>query len=352
MDRIKALDVMRGLTIAGMILVNNPGTWSEVYAPLLHSEFLGLTPTDLVFPLFMFIMGISTYISLRKGGFTFTMPLCVKIVRRSVVLFVIGLLLNLLIGLLHFGDQWLDMLRYMGVMQRLGICYGVTALLALTISHRYFPVIIAAIFGLYAVVLFGGSGFEFTPQNICCQVDTWLMGSRHLYLGDGWPFDPEGWLSTPSAVAHTMIGFCAGKVLMSDQDKQQKMLRLLLVGCVLMALGWLFSYGVPFCKKVWSPTFSLMTCGMAMNLLAMMIWLIDVRGFSKTGFLDAYGANPLFIFVVSEVMSIYGFSGLFHESVFSDLPGKFASLLSAITVVIICWAIVWPLYKMRIYIKL
>ena len=343
---------MRGFTIAGMILVNNPGTWSEVYAPLLHSEFNGLTPTDLVFPFFMFIMGISTFISLHKCKFVFTWPLFFKILRRTFVLFLIGLLLNLLIGLLHFGDNWLTALRYMGVMQRLGICYGITALLALCVNHRYFPSIIVGIFVVYAIILLGGNGFVFSPENIVCRIDTFMMEATHLYLGDGWPFDPEGLLSTPSAIAHTMIGFCVGKTLLSDHDKQQKMLRLLLVGCGLIAIGWLFSYGIPLNKKVWSPTFALMTCGMAMCLLAMMIWIIDIKGMTRTDFFNAFGANPLFIFVVSEVMSIYGFSSVFYENFFYMLPAKLASLLSAITIVLLCWAIIYPLFIKKIYIKI
>lgn len=343
---------MRGFTIAGMILVNNPGTWSEVYAPLLHSEFNGLTPTDLVFPFFMFIMGISTFISLHKSQFVFTWPLFFKILRRTFVLFLIGLLLNLLIGLLHFGDNWLTALRCMGVMQRLGICYGITALLALCVNHRYFPSIIVGIFVVYAIILLGGNGFVFSPENIVCRIDTFMMGATHLYLGDGRPFDPEGLLSTPSAIAHTMIGFCVGKTLLSDHDKQQKMLRLLLVGCGLMAIGWLFSYGIPLNKKVWSPTFALMTSGMAMCLLAMMIWIIDVKGMTRTGFFNAFGANPLFIFVVSEVMSIYSFSSFFYENFFYMLPAKLASLLSAITIVLLCWAIIYPLFIKKIYIKI
>lgn len=343
---------MRGLTIAGMILVNNPGTWSDVYAPFLHAEFNGMTPTDLVFPFFMFIMGISTYISLSKCGFQWSGQIGWKIVKRAVILFLIGMALNLLIGLLHFGDHWLSALRYMGVMQRLGICYGVTALLALSINHRWFPYIIASILILYGGILLWGHGFDYTPDNVCCRFDTWVMGASHLYLGDGWPFDPEGLLSTPSAIAHCMIGFCAGSWLLSDETKQQKMLQLFLTGCVLMALGWLFSYGLPINKKVWSPTFVLMVCGMAMCLLAMMVWLIDVKGFQRTGFLNAFGANPLFIFVVSEVMSIFFLSGVFQQYLFFMLPAKCASLCSAVVTLLVCWLLVYPLYKKKIYIKI
>ncbi len=351
-QRIKAIDVMRGLTIAGMILVNNPGSWGDVYAPLLHAEFNGMTPTDLVFPFFMFIMGVCTYLSLSKGNFTLTRPLFLKIVRRTLLLFLIGLLLNLIIGLLHFGSHWLSALRYMGVMQRLGVCYGITALLALTVNHKYFPHIIGFILVAYSAILLLGNGFVYTPDNVCCRVYTRLMEASHLYLGDGWPFDPEGWMSTPAAVTEVIIGFLCGKQLLSKNSLDGKMLRLLIVGFVMMICGWLLSYGIPLNKKVWSPTFVLMSCGMAMSLLALMIWTIDMKGVRYTAFFNTLGANPLFIFVVSEVMSIFMFSGIFQAPLASVLPAKLASLCSAAITLFICWLIVLPLYKKHIYIKI
>jgi len=352
MGRIKALDSMRGLTVAGMILVNNPGTWEYIYAPLRHAEFNGLTPTDLVFPFFVFIMGISTFISLRKSEFMLTGALLLKVVRRTLVLFLIGLVLNLVEGLMYHGDQWLSSLRYMGVMQRLALCYGATALIALTVSHRRFPVLILSTLCVYAIILLMGNGFVASPENIVAKVDSFLLGEQHLYQGDGWPFDPEGLLSTPAAIAHTMIGFCAGKILLSEVDKSRRMLTLLLVGSAMMAVAWLLSYGIPFNKKVWSPTFVLMTCGMAMTLLSMMIWIIDVKACRQTSFFDVFGANPLFIYVASMVMGIFSLSGYVYELCFASLTAELGSLCSAIVVVFLCWAIGYPLFKKHIYIKI
>lgn len=351
-ERIKALDTMRGITVAGMILVNNPGAWNTTYAPLLHAEFNGMTPTDLVFPFFMFIMGISIYISMQKFDFAYSFRTVTKILRRTVILFIIGLCLNLLIGLLHYGEHWLTALRYMGVMQRLGLCYGIVALLALTLRHRYFPYLIAILYMGYASILLVGNGFDYSSENIVCQVDTALMGASHLYLGDGFPFDPEGLLSTLPAIGHVMIGFCCGKILMKEIELSKKMNQLFLLGCILMILGWLLSYGIPLNKKVWTPTFSMMTSGMAACLLAGLIELIDIRKFRYTGFFNAFGANPLFIFVISEVMSIFMLASVFHQLILPIFPTKLASLISAVIMVFLCWLIVYPLYKRHLYIKI
>ena len=138
--RLLALDVMRGITIAGMILVNTPGSWQHAYAPLKHAEWIGLTPTDLVFPFFMFIMGISTYISLRKYNFTFSVPAGLKILKRTVIIFLIGIGISWLSILCFQHDPFpIDQIRILGVMQRLALGYGVTAIVALLMKHKYIP---------------------------------------------------------------------------------------------------------------------------------------------------------------------------------------------------------------------
>ena len=151
--RLLALDVMRGITIAGMILVNNPGSWGHAYAPLKHAQWNGLTPTDLVFPFFMFIMGISTYISLKKYNFTFSTPAALKIIKRTIVIFLIGIALNWFALLCYTHNPLpFEQIRILGVMQRLALCYGASALIALLLKHKYIPYLI--------VVLLVGSLFS------------------------------------------------------------------------------------------------------------------------------------------------------------------------------------------------
>lgn len=237
--RLLALDILRGITIAGMILVNNPGSWGHVYTPLEHAAFNGLTPTDLVFPFFMFIMGISTYISLRKYNFTYSHATLRKIVKRTVVIFCIGLFLNLLAKSVFTHHLNFEELRYLGVMQRLAIGYGVTSLVAITVKHKYFPAIILVTLAVYFLLLAMGDGFNLSATNIVARFDVWALGTSHMYHDGGMAFDPEGLLSTLPAVCHVMVGFYCGKLLFSAKDNDEKIQRLFLVGTY-SHICWLF----------------------------------------------------------------------------------------------------------------
>ena len=257
--RLLALDVMRGITIAGMILVNNPGSWGYVYSPLKHAQWNGLTPTDLVFPFFMFIMGISTYISLRKYNFTFSTPAALKIIKRTIVIFLIGIAINWFALLCYHHDPLpFAQIRVLGVMQRLALCYGASALIALLIKHKYIPYLIFVLLAGYFIILITGNGFAYNETNILSIVDRSILGDAHMYQDNH--IDPEGLLSTIPSIAHVLIGFCVGKLLMEVKDIREKLERLFLIGTILTFAGFLLSYGCPFNKKIWSPTFVLVTC--------------------------------------------------------------------------------------------
>lgn len=363
--RLLALDVMRGITIAGMILVNNPGTWSKVYAPLGHAQWNGLTPTDLVFPFFMFIMGISTYISLKKYNFEFSKDAAWKIIKRTLVIFAIG------IGIAWFallcrgaGSDWAN-IRILGVMQRLALCYGVTSLIALTMKHKHIPYLIGALLVGYFFLLLFGKGFEYNETNILSVVDRAVLGANHIYKDNG--IEPEGLLSTIPAIAHVLIGFCCGKLMMEVKDINEKLLRLFLIGAVLTFIGFLLSYGCPINKKIWSPTFTLATCGLASSFLALLIWIIDVKGYkTQSRFFEAFGVNPLFIYVLGAVLSILlgsirftcgesviSLQGYIYNIILQPLLGDYpGSLAYALLFVILNWAIGYVLYKKKIYIKI
>lgn len=381
-QRLLSLDILRGITIAGMILVNNPGSWSHVYAPLRHAEWIGLTPTDLVFPFFMFIMGISTYISLRKYEFRFSRTAAMKILRRSIVIFAIGLGITWFSMLCQtwnsLSDQSLpffarlgrsmwtfDHIRILGVMQRLGICYGATALIALTMKHKHIPYLIASLLVGYFLLLVNGNGFEYNSSNLLSVVDRAVLGVVHMYKDNG--IDPEGILSTIPSIAHVLIGFCAGRLMMRTQDIHAKIERLFLVGTVLTFSGFLLSYGCPISKKIWSPTFVLTTCGLGSTLLALLIWLIDVKGYQKsTRFFESFGVNPLFMYVTGGVLSILlnnllftyqgqtiSIHGFAYQIVLRPFFGDyFGSFLFAVLFVGVIWCIGYILYKKKIYIKI
>lgn len=380
--RLLALDVLRGITIAGMILVNNPGSWSYVYTPLGHASWNGLTPTDLIFPFFMFIMGISTYISLRKYNFEFSYTAALKIIKRTIVIFVIGLGLAWLslicrnwfsladAGLSSGVRLWesissLENLRILGVLQRLALSYGATAIIALTLKHNRIIYLIITLLAGYAVILFFGNGFEYNETNILSIVDRAILGASHMYKDNG--IEPEGLLSTIPSIAHVLIGFCCGKLLLDVKDVKDKMLRLFLVGAALTFAGFLLSYGCPLNKKVWSPTFVLVTCGMASSFLALLIWIIDVKGYTKwSRFFESFGVNPLFIYVMAGVLSValgyiqvpsgegtISLHGYLYSVILQPLLGNYpASLTFALLFVGFCWVIGLILYKKKIYIKI
>ena len=356
--RLLALDILRGITIAGMILVNNPGSWGHVYTPLEHAAFNGLTPTDLVFPFFMFIMGISTYISLRKYNFTYSHATLRKIVKRTVVIFCIGLFLNLLAKSVFTHHLNFEELRYLGVMQRLAIGYGVTSLVAITVKHKYFPAISLVTLAVYFLLLAMGDGFNLSATNIVARFDVWALGTSHMYHDGGMAFDPEGLLSTLPAVCHVMVGFYCGKLLFSAKDNDEKIQRLFLVGTILTFAGFLLSYGCPINKKVWSPTFVITTCGLASSFLALLIWIIDIKGYQGwCVFFRSFGVNPLFIYVFAEIMGILlgatGASVFIYEKVLVPVLGNYpGSLAYALLYVLFCWSIVHILYKKGIYVKI
>lgn len=380
--RLLALDILRGITIAGMILVNNPGSWGHIYAPLEHAEWCGLTPTDLVFPFFMFIMGISTYISLRKYDFSFTWPTLWKILRRTVVIFLIGMFIAwfglFLRGIFSEATLWesiftFDHIRILGVMPRLAICYGASSIIAITLKHRYLPWLIGTLLVAYAVILLTGCGYEFSERNVLYIVDNAVLGPSHLYSdtvgGVTLHLDPEGLLSTIPSIAHCLIGFWCGMMIMDTTDNRERITRLFIVGTILTFSGFLLDYGLPISKKIWSPTFVLTTCGLAASLLALLIWIIDIKG-KKTWcrFFEAFGINPLFMYVLgallSQIIGLIKFTGsdgnitTIKSIVYRDwlLPmcgdDTLASLVFALLFVGFNWIIGYILYKKKIYIKI
>lgn len=382
--RLLALDVLRGITIAGMIMVNNPGSWSYIYAPLAHAEWNGLTPTDLVFPFFMFIMGISTYISLRKYNFEFSKSSLLKIIKRTIIIFLIGLLiawLSLSFRTFHalagenqsFISRFFESitnfqhLRIMGVMQRLALTYGATSLVAIFVKHKYIPYIIVVTLIAYAIVLFVGHGFEFSENNIISVIDRAILGTNHMYHDGGIALDPEGLFSTIPSICHVLIGFCCGSLIMKNKDKSQQMQTLFIVGTIMTFSGFLLSYGCPINKKIWSPTFVLTTCGLASTFLALLIWIIDVKGYKRwTRFFEVFGVNPLFMYVLGAVLTIlmgnirFGFDGqtyavktfIYKVLLQPYLGNYFGSLVFALLFIVVNWAIGNILYKKKIYIKI
>lgn len=384
-QRLLALDILRGITIAGMILVNNPGSWGHIYAPLAHAEWHGLTPTDLVFPFFMYIMGISTYFSLRKYDFKFSGATLWKICRRTVVIFAIGLAIawfGMFLRGITSGKALaeavftFDHIRILGVMPRLAICYGFGSLIALALSKKALPWFIAGMLVVYAVILFVGNGFEFASNNVIAIVDNAVLGPDHMYTdhvaGESLKFDPEGLLSSLPSIAHMLIGFVCGGLIVGTKDNNLRINKLFIIGTILTFSGFLLDFGIPINKKIWSPTFVLTTCGLAASFLGLLIWIIDIKGYRRwCRFFEAFGINPLFMYCLGAILSIIigaikvpyaavesgvtTLKGWIYQAVLMPAcadNATLASLCFAILFVLLNWCIGDILYKKKIYIKI
>jgi len=380
--RLLSLDILRGITIAGMLLVNNPGSWSFLYRPLAHAEWIGLSPTDLVFPFFIFCMGVSMAFSLKKFNYKTSAAVLKKIVRRAVILFLIGWVVqwfgHLVRGLCN-GDPLseavnnLDSLRYLGVFQRLALVYLFGSLCVVLFSRKFIPWVVGIILVAYALILGLGHGYDFSLENIIAQIDNSVLGTDHMYhehaFGESISFDPEGILSTLPCIAHVLIGYLVGRMILDVHNNTERITTMLLWGTVMLLAGWLLQYGIPCGKKMWSSTFVLITCGMAMCIQAMLIHFVDIKG-NKKGwgrFFETFGVNPLALYLLGTVLAIlFGAIPIGHDAdggnitIHTAVYGFFqsfcdnytASALYAISFVLLNWVVGHVLYKKKIFIKI
>ena len=353
-QRLLSLDILRGITVAGMILVNNG--YGESFEMLQHVEWNGMTPCDLVFPFFLFIMGVSTYLSLSKSGFRPSAPVIRKIIRRTVLLFAIGLAINWLDHAIEGDLLCFGHLRIWAVLQRIALCYGIVSVYALLVSHKWIVPTIIVLLVVYSAILIWGNGYAEDASNILARVDLNLFGYDHLYHKS--PVDPEGLLGTISSVAHVLIGFYCGSLIKQRQTIKDKVLALFFLGAVLALGGYLLSYGLPLNKRIWSPSYVLVTCGLASLLQGALMVIIDVWGKKKwCTFFRVFGVNPLFIYVASEVLAIVlghlGVSGVVFDGIHAVIPAaKVASLTYAVYFVLLNFVLGYILYRRNIYIKL
>lgn len=368
--RLEALDAMRGLTIALMILVNTALWGTPVYHHLRHAVWNGLTAADLVFPSFMFIMGVGMAFSLRRYGYRPSGQAWGKILRRTVILFAVGLALDYVEKGIS-GVSWgLDFshLRILGVLPRLALSYGFAAALALLLSERGVKVTVGVFLVAYAFILLTMKGFEPSTDNIVARVDLAVLGENHMYhdwVPERIAFDPEGLLGTLPSIAHVLIGYLMGLMLLRVKSNEGRLWRLMLAGSALALTGFLFEAGVPVNKKVWSPTFVLVACGIGAQVLGILIWLVDMR--RRRAWLPTvtvFGVNPLFLYVISSIIGValwqipvggQSLPGWLYTAALEPLFGPesgMPSLLYALAVTLLCWLIGYPLWKRHIHISL
>ncbi len=362
--RLVSLDAFRGLTILLMIVVNTPGSWNYVYSPFRHSEWHGCTPTDLVFPFFLFIVGVAMFYSFRKHEHKLTFPAFKKILKRTLLIFLIGLFLN------AFPRFDIEHLRIMGVLQRIALAYGFGAVLILLLpGWGRWAMAFTILFGYWILLwAMGGNDPYALETNIVREIDLFVFGSNHVYKGFGIPFDPEGLLSGLTAMVNVIFGFQVGEMIARARNPKNIPIKLIFVGVSGVILGLFWNNYFPINKPIWTSSYVLYTVGIACILLALFVWLIDMKGFRKWAHpLLVYGMNPLFIYVLSGIwakvilylihvapggVEMNGYTWL-YQKVFVAIGGNmFGSFLFAIFHGILFWFIGWLLYRKKIFIKI
>jgi predicted acyltransferase len=371
--RLVSVDVFRGMTMVGMILVNNPGNPSATYRPLRHAEWHGWTPTDLVFPFFLFIVGVSIVLALKRrlDGGAGRGPLVAKVAKRSLILFGLGLFLNgYPFGLFDprsFG-QLLDTWRIPGVLQRIAICYLVVSLLVLFCRVRTLKVVIVVLLvGYWALItLVPAPGQEVPDINdkgdhLVGWIDRTVFGDHVWQHAE--VYDPEGLLSTIPALATTLFGVFAGLLLIAKLEPAEKLSRLFVYGTVLVVCGHVWGWLFPINKSLWTSSYAVFTAGLAFCALALCCWFFDVRGHRPVARLfTIYGVNAIAVFVGSGILAktlAYVRIGdtslkqLIYGNVFASwLPPHVASLGYAIAWVGGWFLVLAWMYRRRLIIKI
>ncbi|MFV0483687.1 MAG: acyltransferase family protein [Bacteroidales bacterium] len=341
--RFEALDILRGLTIVFMIIVNNPGSWAHIYAPLRHAEWHGFTPTDLVFPTFLFIVGASCFFAFKKFDYTFNTQSFKKILVRTLLIFGMGLFLNYF----PFYNKHIEDLRIMGVLQRIALAYFFASILILLLRSytRIIITILVILFGYWAILYFGAATHPYSLEyNVVGRIDRLIFGASHLYKGYGIPFDPEGILSTLPSIATVMIGYISSKYIATyyNDNREMTVAKCFVIGGVLMALGYVWCFVLPINKPIWTSSYVLYAGGWSLLIYAIVLWICEKNN-SATKLLNVFktvGYNPMIIFVLSgifaKLMSIIKVGDIslhayIYSNIFVHLGDKFGSLMFALT---------------------
>lgn len=367
-NRLLSLDVFRGITIAGMVLVNNPGTWSAIYAPLQHAEWHGSTPTDLIFPFFLFIVGIAIPLGLGKRVEQgITKDVYLKIFRRALLIFLLGLFL----AAFPFFD--FSTLRIPGVLQRIAVCYLVASLIFIHTNWKQQTIIGVSLLFVYWILMTtiavpncDVTTIDDKACNLAAYLDRIVFGENHIWRAAK-VFDPEGILSTIPAIATTISGVLTGIWLKTTRSDLEKVSGIFFFGIVLTAIGWCWHFFFPINKSLWTSSYVVYTSGIALCFLGFCYWLIDIKGYKKwTKPFVIFGVNALALFVFSgllakilgiiKVISAEGAKISLQKWIFENLFLPFAapinaSLMYGISYIFLWLFLMWLLYRKRIFIK-
>jgi len=391
-DRLVSLDVFRGITIAGMLLVNNPGTWSAIFPPLEHAEWNGWTPTDLIFPFFLFIVGITTHLSMsaRRARGDDDSALIKQILRRGIIIYLLGFGMAMFpffqwgsIQSLPNATAWdrilyrIEHVRLLGVLPRIAIVYICAGLLTLkTTLKQQIAIIATLLFGYWFAMTvlpvpgenaIGAQLLNTHDRNLAAYLDRLILTTNHTWTGSV-TFDPEGPFSTLPAIATAMLGVLAGTwIARKDKQLLDRISGLFAAGAIGMVVGLMWNWSFPINKNLWTSSYVVFTAGMASVTLATVMWIVDynqVKGWTKP--FVVYGVNPIVAFVGSGVLArlIYtlwhvdyqgksvAIQDAIYQSVFLPwLPERVASLAFAISFVLLWYGILLVLYRRKIILK-
>lgn len=397
-ERLLSLDVFRGLTVAGMLLVNDPGTWSAIYPPLEHATWNGWTPTDLVFPFFLFIVGITTHLSLsaRRARGADEGDIRRQILRRGALIFLLGFLLNgfpfftwsAISGIADpsFLQRVVDRLyhwRIMGVLQRIGLAYMCAALLTQGASVKRVVTTVGALLLGYWVVMtvlpvpgtggtLGALLLDVPSGTMAAYWDRLFLDWSRFGLGNHiWSgsvtFDPEGFFSTMPAICTAMLGVLAGRWIGTERPIEERLNSLFGAGCLAMAFGMIWNWGFPINKSIWTSSYVVFTGGLAAVSIATIMWVIDIHGFRRwTNFFVIYGTNPLIAFMGSGLVARLIYSVIYvnyhgarvplESAIYGSLFASWlspvnASLAFALSFVGVWYGILLELYRRKIFLK-
>lgn len=387
-ERFLSLDVFRGATVAGMILVNNPGSWGHMFSPLKHAAWHGCTPTDLVFPFFLFAVGNAFAFvmpGLQQGG---TGAFYKKVVKRTILIFLIGLLLTWWPFVQWRGGElvfkhWVNPdspesgIRILGVLQRIALCYFFAAIILYYFKIKGAAIISAIILLGYWLILyvFGDPADPYSMDGYAGNaIDKSILGVAHMYKGEGKPFDPEGILSTLPAIVQVILGYFAGYYIRLKGKTYEMITHLFVAGCVLVFAGFFWDLAFPINKKIWTSSYVVYTTGLALLIIATIIWAIEMKGWKGAGarFFEVFGKNPLFIFALSalvpKTLALLRWTDRlndkgdpvyitplpwFYQKILRPLfeDQRISSFLYSVCFLLVFWAICHWMDKKKIYIK-
>jgi len=367
-QRFTALDVFRGMTVCFMIIVNNQGSGAIPFEPLEHAAWHGFTPTDLVFPSFLFAVGNAMAFTLPRFQGLDNSVVIAKILKRTFIIFLIGYLLYWFPFVkLNDAGEWVmkpfETTRVFGVLQRIALCYGIAAFMIHYLSRKS-VVILSFVFllGYWLLMYLGGDYTMLGSFQI--KVDKWLIGENHMYKGEGVAFDPEGFLSTFPSVVNVIIGYYAGELFRDKGKNFEAIARVMLAGALMMAIAYCWNYVFPINKKLWTGSFTFYTCGIDMMLIGALVYVLDLNPGKKkwTHFFEVFGKNPLFIYLLSDFFPImfYTFRDAqgrnYEQAINTDIfqkliPGPWGSLSYAVSLMLICWVVGYWMDKKKIYVR-